>query len=244
MTMAKTINRGQAVRAHRTPRGASKAEAAAGGRPNRAEQAKTEARANQAAAPDGDDADRDDRDEDLAEDQTAVRLRTNGPRGSAPWATRHAAKRAAEAAARNATPPPPGSARATLRTPERAEELKIQLTELANGIAKLRQLKRSIQKDFWEAASILADIHDRQLYLAKGYASFEAFVDREVELGKATSIRLARLPKLFIPTAAKELGLTSLLAALEAIDGDRESQTRIAIAQPAKPLKPPMAARG
>lgn len=173
-----------------------------------------------------------------------MRLRNNGPRGSAPWATRHAAKRAAEAAARNATPPPPGSARATLRTPERAEELKVQLTELANGIAKLRQLKRSLQKDYWEAAAILADIHDRQLYLAKGYASFDAFVDREVELGKSVSLRLARLPKVFVPAAAKELGLNSLLSALEALDGDRESQTRIAIAQPAKPLKPPVAARG
>ncbi|HMA93127.1 MAG TPA: hypothetical protein VKP30_10600 [Polyangiaceae bacterium] len=171
-------------------------------------------------------------------------MRNNGPRGSAPWATRHAAKRAAEAAARNATPPPPGSARATLRTPERAEELKLQLTELANGISRLRLLKRTLQKDFWEAASILADIQDRQLYQAKGYASFDAFADREVELGKSVSLRLARLPKVFVPTAARELGLNSLLAALEALDGDRESQTRIAVAQPAKPLKPPMAARG
>ncbi len=237
--MAKTISRGQAVRTQRTPRGASNPEPSVNGRPARGEQSKADVRPSaireNASPPETDDS---------AEDPTAIRLRNNGPRGSAPWATRHAAKRAAEAAARNATPPPPGSARATLRTPERAEELKLQLTELANGISKLRTLKRTIQKDFWEAASILADIHDRQLYLAKGYATFESFVDREVELGKATSIRLARLPKLFIPTAAKELGLTSLLAALEAIDGDRESQTRIAIAQPAKPLKPPIAARG
>lgn len=229
--MAKTINRGQAVRTHRTPRGASGPEPSVTGRAGRGDTAKSR---------EGDPP----RDEDSGEDQTAVRLRNNGPRGSAPWATRHAAKRAAEAAARNATPPPPGSARATLRTPERAEELKAQLTELGNGVARLRLLKRTIQKDFWEAASILADIQDRQLYQAKGYASFEAFVDREVELGKATSIRLARLPKLFVPTAAKELGLASLMAALDALDGDRESQTRIAIAQPAKPLKPPMGFRG
>lgn len=126
---------------------------------------------------------------------------------------------------------------------ERAEELKLQLTELANGLSKLRLLKRTIQKDFWEAATILADILDRQLFLAKGYATFEAFVEREVELGKAMSIRLARLPKLFVPAAARDLGFTSLMAALEAIDGDRESQTRIAVAQPAKPLKPPMGIR-
>jgi DNA/RNA-binding domain of Phe-tRNA-synthetase-like protein len=44
------------------------------------------------------------------------------------------------------------------------------------------------------------------------------------------------------------VSLTHLLPAggedLDAIEGDRESQTRIAVAQPAKPLKPPMAARG
>ncbi len=38
-------------------------------------------------------------------------------RGAAPWAARHAAKRAAEAAERMREPPRPGSARATLRTP-------------------------------------------------------------------------------------------------------------------------------
>lgn len=229
--MAKTINRGQAVRTQRTPRGASNPEPSVNGRAARGESAK----AREGELPQDDD--------ESADDQTAVRLRNNGPRGSAPWATRHAAKRAAEAAARNATPPPPGSARATLRTPERAEELKLQLTELANGLSRLRLLKRTIQKDYWEAATILADILDRQLYLAKGYATFEAFVEREVELGKAMSIRLARLPKLFVPAAAKDLGFTSLMAALDAIDGDRESQTRIAVAQPAKPLKPPMGIR-
>jgi hypothetical protein len=236
--MAKTINRGPAVRTQRTPRGASSPEPSVNGRATRPVQAKADISLTEASEGDGRK-----EIEEAPEDHCTVRLRNNGPRGSAPWATRHAAKRAAEAAARNATPPLPGSARATLRVPERAEELKAQLTELANGIAKLRTLKRTIQKDFWEAASILTEIQDRQLYHAKGYASFEAFVDREVELGKSTSLRLARLPKIFIPAAAKELGLTSLLAALEAIDGDRDSQTRIAIAQPAKPLKPPAAVR-
>jgi len=169
--------------------------------------------------------------------------RSNGPRGSAPWATRHAAKRAAEAAARNATPPPPGSARATLRTPERAEELKAQLTELSNATMRLKALKRTVQKDFWEAAVLLADIQDRQLFQAKGYTSFETFAEREVELGKATSLKLARLPRIFQSGAAKEIGMAAILGALDAIDGERESQTRIAVAQPAKPLKPPMAAR-
>jgi len=236
--MAKTISRGQAVRAQRTPRGASSSETTGNARAVRGDHSKAAPRPSPAReVPGAQEADA------SGEDTGATPLRNNGPRGSAPWATRHAAKRAAEAAARNATPPPPGSARATLRTPERAEELKLQLTELGNGISRLRALKRSIQKDFWEAATILSDIQARQLYLAKGYASFEAFVDREVELGKATSLRLARLPKLFVPAAARDLGIASLMAALDAIDGERESQTRIAVPQPAKPLKPPVAVR-
>ncbi|HEX3346175.1 MAG TPA: hypothetical protein VHS09_16440, partial [Polyangiaceae bacterium] len=47
-----------------------------------------------------------------------------GLRGAAPWAARHAAKHAAEARARAAEPPLPGSARATIRTPENAEDIK------------------------------------------------------------------------------------------------------------------------
>jgi hypothetical protein len=183
-------------------------------------------------------------DTDGAADGANAKARSNGPRGSAPWATRHAAKRAAEAAARNATPPPPGSARATLRTPERAEELKAQLTELSNATLRLKALKRTLHKDFWEAAVLLADIQERQLFHAKGYSSFENFTDREIDLGKATAVRLAKLPKIFQPAAAKEIGMAGILNALDAIDGERESQTRITVAQPAKPLKPPMAARG
>ena len=167
-----------------------------------------------------------------------------GPRGSAPWAARHAAKHAAEAAARNATPPPPGSARATLRTPHDAVELKARLTELSQAIARVRLLKRTLTKDFWEATSILSQVLELRLFEAKGYATFEAFAERELEFGKATALRLVRIPKVFQEAAAREIGLAGLMTALEGIEGERESQTRIAVAQPAKPLKPPVAARG
>jgi hypothetical protein len=167
-----------------------------------------------------------------------------GPRGSAPWAARHAAKHAAEAAARNASPPPPGSARATLRTPQDADELKARLTELAQATGRVRQLKRSIAKDFWEVACVLVHVADQRLFEAKGYASFEAFAERELELGKSTTIRLLRIPRVFQEAAAREIGLNGLMAALESIDGEKESQTRIAVAVPAKPLKPPSLARG
>lgn len=217
-TSTSTSSRGKVARSVRAPRGATRPEAAS------AQEPESESPPDSSADPNG--------------------KRGNGPRGSAPWATRHAAKRAAEAAARNATPPPPGSARATLRTPEKAEELKVQLTELSHAALRLKALKRTIQKDFWEAASLLADIQDRHLYQAKGYTSFDTFAEREVELGKAMSLKLARLPRIFQPIAAKEIGLAAILLAVDALDGERESQTRIAVAPPSKPLKPPAAARG
>lgn len=170
--------------------------------------------------------------------------RRGGPRGSAPWTTRHAAKHAAEAAARNATPPAPGSARATLRTPAGAEELKALLTDLASATARLRAMKRTINKDFWEAGLLLVDIRERRLFEARGYASFDAFAERELDFGRATAQRLSRIPRIFLETAARELGLAAIMTALEALEADRESQTRIAVSAPAaKPLKPPAATR-
>ncbi len=165
------------------------------------------------------------------------------PRGSAPWATRHAAKRAAEAAARNAAPPPPGSARATLRTPEGAEELKARLGELAGIVSRVRALKKTLPRDFWEIAELLSGCSERRLFEAKGYATFEAFAERELELGKATATRLARIPRTFQATAA-ELGYSALLAGLEAIDNERDSAARVVAAAPPKPLRPPAAMRG
>ena len=175
---------------------------------------------------------------------TTPDTKRGGPRGSAPWAARHAAKHAAEAAARNATPPPPGSARATLRTPHDADELKARLTELSQAIGRVRTLKKTLAKDFWEAASILSQLLEQRLFEAKGYNTFETFAERELEFGKATVQRLIRIPKIFQEAAAKEIGLAGLMIALEGLEGERESQTRIAVAQPAKPLKPPVAARG
>jgi hypothetical protein len=118
------------------------------------------------------------------------------------------------------------------------------LTELSQAIGRIRQLKRTFAKDFWEVSCVLAQISDQRLYEAKGYASFEAFAERELELGKSTTLRLLRVPRVFQEAAAREIGLGGLMAALECIDGEKESQTRIAIAAPAKPLKPPSMVRG
>lgn len=140
-------------------------------------------------------------------------------RGAAPWAARHAAKRAAEAEARNKEPPKPGSARATLRAPEEAERIKARIGALHQALARIRAFKKHLPQHFFEVGAVLQEIRNQRLFDAKGYSSFESFVDREVDLGSKTlALRLARIPDLFREEGAKALGLEPVLAALEAIE--------------------------
>lgn len=139
-------------------------------------------------------------------------------------------------------PPPPGSARATLRTPESAELIKAKIAELHNAIVRIRTLRKHPNEKFYELGQVLGMIKDGRLYEAKGFNSFEAFVEREVDLSKTTTLRLERVPRLFHEGPARELGLEAVLAAVEAIDaivtGQRAPATRAQQAA-ALPLKPP-----
>ena len=121
-----------------------------------------------------------------------------GLRGAAPWAARHAAKHAAEARARAAEPPLPGSARATIRTPSGAEDIKARIGDLHNALVQVKQLRKNLNKSFYDIGSILRDIQSRRLYEAKGYGTFEAFLEREIDLGKTTSLRLVRVVTTFL----------------------------------------------
>jgi hypothetical protein len=162
-------------------------------------------------------------------------------RGAAPWAARHAAKHAAEARQRNAEPPRPGSARATLRTPDEAERIKARIGELHAAMMKIRALRKNLAVNFYEVGQILQQIQDNRLYDAKGYASFEAFAEREIDFGKALTLKLARIPILFQKEAI-ELGLEALVAALNAIDeatGGGSPQAAPGGNRPALPMKPP-----
>jgi hypothetical protein len=168
-----------------------------------------------------------------------------GLRGAAPWAARHAAKHAAEARARAAEPAPPGSARATIRVPTGAEEIKVKVAELHNQVQKIRNLRKRFDKGFFEIGQVLTEIQQQELYLAKGYGSFEAFLEREVaEIGKQTSLKLMRIAHLFQREAALDYGVERLSAAIGALDGDttmpKPSQPSTPGLKPPLPLKPPM----
>jgi hypothetical protein len=159
-----------------------------------------------------------------------------GLRGAAPWALRHAERQAAEAARRNREPPKPGSARATLRTPQQADRIKAAIGELHGLIQKLRALQKNINESAFELGEILGGIERAKLYEAKGYSSIETFAERELGMGKGLAGKLVRIPSIFQPAAARMLKLDALSRALDAID--QSGQT--AAARAAKlPLKPP-----
>lgn len=164
-----------------------------------------------------------------------------GMRGAAPWAARHAAKHAEEAAARNLEPPKPGSARGTLRTPDDADTIKQRVSELHNVLGRIRALRKNLNGEFYRIGSELKHVQERKLYEAKGFSSFEAFAERELDLGKATTLKLARVPDLFTEAGAREHGVEAILAAIDLLD-ERASATPQRKATPGRanlPLKPP-----
>lgn len=117
-------------------------------------------------------------------------------------------------------PGKPAAPRLTVRTPIGADELKQKIGALATATGQIRNLKRSLQKSFYEIGLILKDIDDRKLYEVKGYGSFEAFLEREIELGKHLGLKLARAVQLFQRDAAVQGGLERVSAAIAVFDGE------------------------
>jgi len=142
-----------------------------------------------------------------------------GLRGAAPWAARHAAKHAAEARARAAEPPLPGSARATIRTPVTAEAIKQKIGDLHNALQQIKGFRKNLAKGFFDVGLVLREIQQKRLFEAKGFGTFEAFLERETaELGKTTALRLVRIATLFQKEGALELGMDRIFMALSAIE--------------------------
>ena len=164
-----------------------------------------------------------------------------GMRGAAPWAARHAAKHAEEAAARNLSPPKPGSARGTLRSPDDADGIKQRMSELLNVLVRIRALRKNLDDGFFKIALELKHIQDEKLYEAKGFSSFEGFAERELDLGKATTVKLARVPSIFLESVARHHSLLGVLAAIDALDEHQATATqkKASGGRPNLPLKPP-----
>jgi len=164
--------------------------------------------------------------------KAAAPVKAAAPKAAAPAkAAPIAVKAAAPTPAAAAAPAASGTAmlrksrippRLTIRSPVGADELKAKIGALATQTAQIRALKRSLSRSFYEIGTILTDIRDRRLYEAKGYGSFEAFLEREIELGKQLSLKLVRIVGTFLREAAIAIGLDRATAGIAAIDGETE----------------------
>ena len=80
----------------------------------------------------------------------------------------------------------------------------------------------------------------RRLYLAKGYGTFEAFLEREMDLGKTTSLKLVRVSTTFLKEAALEFGMDSVINALNALETTPDGPTHKSPPATGKIPEPPV----
>ncbi|MCA9602305.1 MAG: hypothetical protein KC417_09785 [Myxococcales bacterium] len=118
-----------------------------------------------------------------------------------------------------------GSRGPLVRVPKGAEELKVRLGALSGKVAQIRNLRRSLQKNFFDIALLMREIELDRLFEVKGYGSFEAFVERELDLGKRLGLRMARVSETFVREAAEAAGLDRVIAAIDALHGTEEESS-------------------
>ena len=145
-------------------------------------------------------------------------------RGAPPMLPRRLARRPLPSPGTPPLPPKatqPGSLHAPARSPDGAEGLKARLIVVINLLGKLRGLKRSIIKQFWEAGLVYDELSRPELYQAKGYGSWESFVEREIErelaIGRTQAEDMRRIVRLFQREAAEEFGFERLKGAVRAL---------------------------
>lgn len=129
---------------------------------------------------------------------------------------------------------------APAREPADTQALKDKLARLAQARTRIKTLKRSLERNFYEIGAILEDLHEHEVHRAKGYGSFDTFMQREIELNTELGLRLCRVVRAFRPDAAQHAGLertTAALASLEGQEGDLEAPN--GPAAPRAPHLPP-----
>ncbi len=112
----------------------------------------------------------------------------------------------------------PGSARDDPHPHRRGKMIGNRAEDLHAALAQIKGYRKNLNKTFFDIGVVLKDIQTRRLYEAKRFPSFEAFVEREIDLGKTTSMRLVRVASLFQKEGALELGMERLFTAIQAID--------------------------
>jgi hypothetical protein len=134
---------------------------------------------------------------------------------------------------------PTGSLHTEAREPAEADRLKQRLTALVGAQQKLSELKRAANRNFYEIGELLQRIRDQRLYEVKGYGSFEAYVERETNLGQQFCAQAVRIHETFLSDAAHRLGFSRLSAALAALDDEPSGMTAVESLRGGRPAIPP-----
>lgn len=103
-------------------------------------------------------------------------------------------------------------------------ELKERLAKLSAATGKIVGLKRAINKNFFDIGLILNQIRDGKLYEVKGYGSFEAFIEREIDINRTVCLRSARIAEVLAREVALSAGLERAAAAVAVLDGDMSAE--------------------
>jgi hypothetical protein len=151
-----------------------------------------------------------------ADDQTVKRRDNSSLPPAVPENDNNAAKKAPVAIGRGRLPT--GSLHTEARVPAEAETIKQRLTAIVNVQQKLSELKRSSQKHFYQIGELLHRVREQRLYEVKGYGSFEAFIEREVNLGQQFCLQSVRIYETFLPDAVVTYGFARLVTALDALE--------------------------
>jgi hypothetical protein len=134
---------------------------------------------------------------------------------------------------------PTGSLHTEAREPAGADRIKQQLTALVNVQQKLAELKRAANRNFYDIGALLDRVRSERLYEVKGYSSFEAFVERETNLGQQFCAQVVRIHQTFLPEAARTLGFSRLCAALAVLEDEPSGLTAVDSLRGARPAIPP-----
>jgi hypothetical protein len=102
------------------------------------------------------------------------------------------------------------------------QELKAQLGRLSGATSQIVGLKRNLSKGFYEIGGILNQIRTDRLFEVKGYGSFESFLERELDINKVVSLRMARIAEVLRREDAIAAGFERASAAVAALDGEAE----------------------
>lgn len=162
-------------------------------------------------------------------------IKTVPPPKPAPNAAKGATEKASVTATGRSVPPP----RSITIEPVKGDkqELKAQLGRLSGATSQIVGLKRNLAKSFYEIGTLLNQIRTEKLYVVKGYGSFESFLERELDINKLVSLRMARIADVLRKEDAAAAGFDRAAAAVAALDGEVElPQSNRPVGSPASAL--------